>query len=105
MADVPWLMIQPATLSSYSNALTEAISASPVLESRQVGSSISNSSSILSGQDGSDGSIPVKSESTEVQEQYVWSIDKIGKAVLELQEENKHLKQILASNGIEVNKE
>lgn len=38
MADVPWLMIQPATLSSYSNALTEAISASPVLESRQVGS-------------------------------------------------------------------
>ena len=49
--------------------------------------------------------ITVKSESTEVQEQYVWSIDKIGKAVLELQEENKHLKQILASNGIEVNKE
>ena len=38
MADVPWLMIQPATLSSYSNALTEPISASPVLESRQVGS-------------------------------------------------------------------
>ena len=37
-------------------------------------------------------STPVKSE---LQEQYVWSIDKIGKAVLELQEENKRLKQIL----------
>lgn len=61
--------------------------------------------SAISETDNPDGSIPVKSESTEVQEQYVWSIDKIGKAVLELQEENKHLKQILASNGIEVNKE
>lgn len=36
MADVPWLMIQPIKLSSYSNSLTEVISASPVLESRQV---------------------------------------------------------------------
>lgn len=36
------------------------------------------------------------------EEKYVWSIDKIGKAVLELQDENKQLKQILADNGIEV---
>ena len=41
---------------------------------------------------GQEDSIPVRSEP---QEQYVWSIDKIGKAVLELQEENKRLKQIL----------
>lgn len=48
-----------------------------------------------------DGSIPVRSES-EVQEQYVWSIDKIGRAVLELQEENKRLKQILNIDDSEV---
>lgn len=48
--------------------------------------------SAISETDNPDGSIPVRSEP---QEQYVWSIDKIGKAVLELQEENKRLKQIL----------
>lgn len=46
----------------------------------------------MSETDNLDGSTPVKSEP---QEQYVWSIDKIGRAVLELQEENKRLKQIL----------
>lgn len=46
----------------------------------------------MSETDNLDGSTPVRSEP---QEQYVWSIDKIGKAVLELQEENKRLKQIL----------
>ena len=101
------------TLAASPNALTDTISTSPVLESRQVRStcllsstgeqtsqinlsaesSISNSSSDLSGQDGSDGSTPVKSVPSG--EQYIWSIDKIGKAVLELQEENKRLKQIL----------
>lgn len=57
-------------------------------------SSISNSSG-LSGQEESDGSTPVRTEPSKAQEQYVWSIDKIGKAVLELQAENKRLKQIL----------
>lgn len=49
--------------------------------------------SAISETDNPDGSIPVKTEPSG--EQYVWSIDKIGKAVLELQEENKRLKQIL----------
>lgn len=81
------------------NALTDTITTSPVLESRQVAAnlpaetSISNFSREQSVQSGQDGSIPVKSESNE--KQYIWSIDKIGKAVLELQAENKRLKQIL----------
>ena len=81
------------------NALTDTITTSPVLESRQVRcnlpaeTSISNFSREQSVQSGQDGSIPVKSESNE--KQYIWSIDKIGKAVLELQAENKRLKQIL----------
>ena len=49
--------------------------------------------SAISETDNPDGSIPVKSVPSG--EQYIWSIDKIGKAVLELQEENKRLKQIL----------
>lgn len=81
------------------NALTDTITTSPVLESRQVAAnlpaetSISNFSREQSVQSGQDGSIPVKSEPSG--EQYIWSIDKIGKAVLELQAENKRLKQIL----------
>ena len=93
-----WKSLGSAVYSSSYNALTD-IQPSPVLESRQVAAnlsantSISNLSSDLSGQEESDGSTPVKSELSE--EQYVWSIDKIGKAVLELQAENKRLKQIL----------
>ena len=92
-----WKSLGSAVYSSSYNALTD-IQPSPVLESRQVAAnlsantSISNLSSDLSGQEESDGSTPVRSEP---QEQYVWSIDKIGKAVLELQAENKRLKQIL----------
>ena len=40
-----------------------------------------------------DTSIPVE------QEKYIWSIEKIGQAVLQLQEENKQLKQILNINN------
>lgn len=94
------------TSAASPNVLTDTISTSPVLESRQVlgnlpaNTSISNSSLDESTQlDNPDGSIPVKNE---LQEQYIWSIDKIGRAVLELQEENKRLKQILSANGIEV---
>lgn len=51
--------------------------------------------SAISETDNPDGSIPVRTEPSKAQEQYIWSIDKIGKAVLELQAENKRLKQIL----------
>lgn len=83
--------------SASANALTNTIISSPVLESRQVRGNLPANTSISNYSDQSaqsvqDGSIPVKSEP---QEQYVWSIDKIGRAVLELQEENKRLKQIL----------
>lgn len=95
----PIILNNSVAYTATANSLTEVISASPVLESRQVrgdlsaNTSISNLSSDLSGQEESDGSTPVKTEPSG--EQYVWSIDKIGKAVLELQEENKRLKQIL----------
>lgn len=46
--------------------------------------------------DSPDTSIPVE------QEKYVWSIEKIGQAVLQLQEENKQLKQILNISDSEV---
>ena len=49
----------------------------------------------MSETDNLDGSTPVRTEPSKAQEQYVWSIDKIGRAVLELQAENKRLKQIL----------
>ncbi len=61
--------------------------------SESAGSSEQFAVSAMSETDNLDGSTPVKSEPSG--EQYVWSIDKIGKAVLELQEENKRLKQIL----------
>ena len=103
------------TLAASQNALTDTISDNYSIlpppancvpnYSESAGSEEQFAVSAMSETDNSNGSIPVKSESTEVQEQYVWSIDKIGKAVLELQEENKRLKQILTSNGIEVNKE
>ena len=45
--------------------------------------------------DSPDTSIPVE-------EKYIWSIEKIGQAVLQLQEENKQLKQILNISDSEV---
>lgn len=91
------------TLATSPNALTDTISNNyPILPppancvpnySESAGSEEQFAVSAISETDNPDGSIPVKTEPSG--EQYVWSIDKIGKAVLELQEENKRLKQIL----------
>ena len=92
------------TLATSPNALTDTISNNyPIYPpppancvpnySESAGSEEQFAVSAISETDNPDGSIPVKTEPSG--EQYVWSIDKIGKAVLELQEENKRLKQIL----------
>ncbi|MEQ3162668.1 hypothetical protein AAA214_05885 [Parabacteroides goldsteinii] len=91
------------TLATSPNALTDTISNNYPISpppancvpnySESAGSEEQFAVSAISETDNPDGSIPVKTEPSG--EQYVWSIDKIGKAVLELQEENKRLKQIL----------
>lgn len=92
------------TLAASPNALTDTISNNYSIlppppancvpnYSESAGSEEQFAVSAISETDNPDGSIPVKTEPSG--EQYVWSIDKIGKAVLELQEENKRLKQIL----------
>lgn len=93
------------TLAASPNALTDTISDNYSIlpppancvpnYSESAGSDEQFAISAMSETDNQDGSIPVRSEPNEVQEQYVWSIDKIGRAVLELQAENKKLKQIL----------
>ena len=97
----------PNTINSYSsypNNLTDTISDNYSILPPPPANCVPNYSksassdeqfavSAISETDNPDGSIPVKTEPSG--EQYVWSIDKIGKAVLELQEENKRLKQIL----------
>lgn len=100
------------TLATSPNALTDTISNNYSIlppppancvpnYSESAGSEEQFAVSAISETDNPDGSIPVKTEPSG--EQYVWSIDKIGKAVLELQEENKRLKQILnISNDSEV---
>ena len=91
------------TLAASQNALTDTISDNYSIlppppancvpnYSESAGSEEQFAVSAISETDNLDGSTPVKSEP---QEQYVWSIDKIGRAVLELQAENKRLKQIL----------
>lgn len=91
------------TLATSPNALTDTISNNYSIlpppancvpnYSESAGSEEQFAVSAISETDNPDGSIPVKSVPSG--EQYIWSIDKIGKAVLELQEENKRLKQIL----------
>ena len=92
------------TLAASQNALTDTISDNYSIlppppancvpnYSESAGSEEQFAVSAMSETDNSNGSIPVKTEPSG--EQYIWSIDKIGKAVLELQEENKRLKQIL----------
>ena len=92
------------TLATSPNALTDTISNNYSIlppppancvpnYSESAGSEEQFAVSAISETDNPDGSIPVKTEPSG--EQYIWSIDKIGKAVLELQEENKRLKQIL----------
>ena len=94
------------TLAASPNALTDTISNNysilpPPLAncvpnySGSAGSEEQFAVSAISETDNPDGSIPVRTEPSKAQEQYIWSIDKIGKAVLELQAENKRLKQIL----------
>lgn len=93
----------PSSYSLTQNALTDTITDNyPILPpppanyvpnySESAGSEEQFAVSAISETDNPDGSIPVRSEP---QEQYVWSIDKIGRAVLELQAENNRLKQIL----------
>lgn len=92
-----------SSVSLMKNDLTETISDNyPILpppancvpnHSESAGSDEQFAKFAISETDNPDGSIPVKTEPSG--EQYVWSINKIGKAVLELQEENKRLKQIL----------
>ena len=92
------------TLAASPNALTDTVSDNYSIlppppancvpnYSESAGSEEQFAVSAISETDNLDGSIPVKSVPSG--EQYIWSIDKIGKAVLELQEENKRLKQIL----------
>lgn len=93
------------TLATSPNALTDTISNNYSIlpppancvpnYSESAGSEEQFAVSAISETDNPDGSIPVRTEPSKAQEQYVWSIDKIGKAVLELQAENKRLKQIL----------
>lgn len=94
------------TLAASPNALTDTISNNYSIlppppancvpnYSESAGSEEQFAVSAISETDNPDGSIPVRTEPSKAQEQYVWSIDKIGKAVLELQAENKRLKQIL----------
>lgn len=91
------------SMAASANALTETTSLNnsilPPPANCVPNSSITDSSveqfavSAVSDSASQEDSTPVKSELSG--EQYVWSIDKIGKAVLELQAENKRLKQIL----------
>lgn len=92
-----------ANTLSYSlekNALTETISLNnsilpPPPANCVPESSISDSYTAQFAEevtDSPDTSIPVE-------EKYIWSIEKIGQAVLQLQEENKQLKQILNINN------
>lgn len=93
------------TLATSPNALTDTISNNYSIlpppancvpnYSESAGSEEQFAVSAISETDNPDGSIPVRTEPSKAQEQYIWSIDKIGKAVLELQAENKRLKQIL----------
>lgn len=94
------------TLAASPNALTDTISNNYSIlppppancvpnYSESAGSEEQFAVSAISETDNPDGSIPVRTEPSKAQEQYVWSIDKIGRAVLELQAENKRLKQIL----------
>lgn len=95
-----------ANTLSYSlekNALTETISLNnsilpPPPANCVPESSISDSYTAQFAEevtDSPDTSIPVE-------EKYIWSIEKIGQAVLQLQEENKQLKQILNISDSEV---